>query len=128
MNWNFDIENAMTIKLDYNLPDAPAFESNVRRAPRRESRLNEIDKVLAIKNALRYIHPDHHVQMAREFALELEEHGRIYGSRFRPAGKIWGKPISQYKGNCIEGKAMQVMIDDKPAKFDRRVISPSVSG
>ena len=79
------INDAMTIKLDYELPEYPAFEAGIRRAPRRESHLTEADKALAIKNALRYIHPDHHEQMAKEFAQELEEHGRIYGYRFRPA-------------------------------------------
>ncbi|MCP4623281.1 MAG: urocanate hydratase, partial [bacterium] len=38
--------------------------------------------------------------------------GRIYGYRFRPKGKIKGRPIDAYKGNCIEGKAFQVMIDN----------------
>ena len=46
--------------------------------------------------------------MAKEFAQELEERGRIYGYRFRPPGKLWGKPIYEYKGNCIEGRALQV--------------------
>ena len=105
-------EEAMIIKLDYELPEYPAFEEGIRRAPRRESHLSKSDKALAIKNALRYIHPDHHQQMAKEFAQELEEHGRIYGYRFRPAGKLHGKPIDEYKGNCIEGKAFQVMIDN----------------
>jgi urocanate hydratase len=108
-----DIANeAMTIKLDYELPEYPKMESCYRRAPRRESHLTQADKLLAIKNALRYIHPDHHAQMAKEFAQELEEHGRIYGYRFRPEGKIYGKPISEYKGKCIEGRAIQVMIDN----------------
>ena len=62
------INDAMTIKLDYELPEYPAFEAGIRRAPRRESHLTEADKALAIKNALRYIHPDHHEQMAKEFA------------------------------------------------------------
>ena len=106
------INDAMTIKLDYELPEYPAFEAGIRRAPRRESHLTEADKALAIKNALRYIHPDHHEQMAKEFAQELEEHGRIYGYRFRPAGKLYGKPIEEYKGNCTEAKAFQVMIDN----------------
>lgn len=109
---NFDVDQAMTVKLDYDLPDYPAFEEGVRRAPRRESHLSESDKALAIRNALRYIHPDHHAQMAKEFAQELEEHGRIYGYRFRPMGKLTGKPIDQYKGNCTEAKAFQVMIDN----------------
>ena len=105
-------EEAMMIKLDYELPEYPTFVEGIRRAPHRESHLIQADKELAIKNALRYIHPDHHKQMAKEFAQELEEHGRIYGYRFRPQGEIHGKPIDQYKGNCIEGKAFQVMIDN----------------
>ena len=105
-------EEAMMIKLDYELPEYPTFVEGIRRAPHRESHLTQADKELAIKNALRYIHPDHHKQMAKEFAQELEEHGRIYGYRFRPQGEIHGKPIDQYKGNCIEGRAIQVMIDN----------------
>ena len=107
-----NLEEAMTVKLDYDLPAYPRFEAGCRRAPHRESHLSQADKVLAVKNALRYIHPDHHEQMAREFARELEEHGRIYGYRFRPAGKLYGKPIEEYKGRCIEAKAFQVMIDN----------------
>ena len=112
MNYNIDVNEAMTIKLDYALPEYPDFAEGVRRAPKREAKLSRADKELAVKNALRYIHPDHHQQMAKEFAEELETHGRIYGYRFRPAGKLWGRPIDEYKGNCIEGKAMQVMIDN----------------
>ena len=94
------------------LLEYPAFVEGIRRAPRRESHMTEADKALAIQNALRYIHPDHHEQMAKEFARELETRGRIYGYRFRPAGKLYGKPIDEYKGNCIEGRAIQVMIDN----------------
>jgi urocanate hydratase len=112
MNQNQLVEQAMTIKLDYELPAYPKFVEGVRRAPKRESHLSENDRVLAVKNALRYIHPDHHGQMAKEFAKELDERGRIYGYRFRPEGKLWGKPIDEYKGNCIEGRALQVMIEN----------------
>ena len=94
------------------LPEYPSFDPAYRRAPRRESELSESDRELAIMNALRYIPEEHHPQMAREFARELEEHGRIYGYRFRPEGRIWGKPIEEYKGNCVEAKAFQVMIDN----------------
>ncbi len=108
----FDVDKAMTVKLDYDLPEYPSFEEGIRRAPRREAHLTQADKELAIRNALRYIHPDHHAQMAKEFALELEEHGRVYGYRFRPQGRMHGKPIDEYKGNCTEGKAFQVMIEN----------------
>ena len=104
--------DAMTIQLDYELPAYPAFVEGCRRAPRREAHLSASDKALAIKNALRYIHPDHHEEMAKEFAQELEEHGRIYGYRFRPEGRLSGKPIDSYKGSCVEAKAFQVMIDN----------------
>ena len=109
---NQAIEQAMIIRLDYALPKYPAFVPGCRRAPRRESHLTEADKALAIRNALRYIHPDHHAQMAKEFAQELDEHGRIYGYRFRPEGRLFGRPIDEYRGNCIEAKAFQVMIDN----------------
>lgn len=112
MEMNQRVDEAMTIKLDYALPEYPTFEPGIRRAPKREAHLSEHDKELAIRNALRYIHPDHHAQMAKEFAQELETRGRIYGYRFRPQGALHGKPIDEYKGNCIEGKALQVMIDN----------------
>ncbi len=104
--------NAQVFQLDSSLPEYPAFLPGIRRAPRRESALSQSDRETAIANALRYIPKEHHRQMAEEFARELEEHGRIYGYRFRPAGALKGKPIDEYKGNCTEGKAMQVMIDN----------------
>ena len=106
------ITDAMTIRLDDELPAYPAFVPGCRRAPRRESALSQADKELAVMNALRYIPPQHHEQMAEEFARELEEHGRIYGYRFRPEGRIYGKPIDAYKGNCVEARAFQVMVDN----------------
>ena len=108
----FDPRDAMTIMLDDVLPEYPSFDPAYRRAPRREANLSQADKELAIRNALRYIPQQHHAQMALEFAKELEETGRIYGYRFRPEGKLIGKPIDEYKGNCVEAKAFQVMIDN----------------
>ncbi len=43
---------------------------------------------------------------------ELRTRGRVYAYRYRPAGRIYGRPIDEYKGKCIEGKAFQVMIDN----------------
>ena len=43
---------------------------------------------------------------------ELRTRGRIYGYRYRPQGDLKAKPIDAYKGNCIEGKSFQVMIDN----------------
>ncbi len=98
--------------LDGPLPPDPLFEAGIRRAPRREARLTRQEKTTALKNALRYIPPAHHDKMAPEFLKELEDHGKIYGFRYRPPGRLYGKPIDQYKGKCVEGKAFQVMIDN----------------
>ncbi len=94
------------------LPPDPVFLPGIRRAPRREGHLSQKEKAMALKNALRYIPERFHEQMAKEFLIELEEHGKIYGYRFRPEGRIYGKPIDAYKGQCVEGKAFQVMIDN----------------
>jgi urocanate hydratase len=50
--------------------------------------------------------------LAPEFLDELMNRGRIYGYRFRPVGAIKGRPINEYRGSCIEGKAFQVMVDN----------------
>ncbi len=109
---NFDISKAMTVKLDAVLPEYPKFKDGIRRAPKRELTLNEREIELALRNALRYVPEELHEQLAPEFYEELMTHGRIYGYRFRPEGRIYGRPIDEYKGNCIEGKAFQVMIDN----------------
>lgn len=109
---NFDISNAMKIKLDNYLPTMPKFEIGIRRAPNRGFRLTQAQTEVALKNALRYIPEELHETLAPEFLEELMTRGRIYGYRFRPEGRIYGKPIDEYKGNCIEGKAFQVMIDN----------------
>lgn len=98
--------------INETLPEYPDFEPGIRRAPRREAKLSEADRELAVRNALRYIPSRHHDVMAIEFVQELEEHGRIYGYRFRPKGPIKGRPIDSYQGQCIEGRALQVMIDN----------------
>ena len=109
---NIDIAEAMTIKLDDVLPEMPSFEEGIRRAPDRGFRLSQSQTEIALKNALRYIPEKYHQQLIPEFLEELTTRGRIYGYRFRPEGNLYGKPIDEYKGNCIEGKAFQVMIDN----------------
>jgi len=109
---NLDISKAMTIKLDDELPEMPTFVEGIRRAPDRGFTLTPEQAEIALKNALRYIPEKYHEKLAPEFMEELVTRGRIYGYRFRPQGRIYGKPIDEYKGNCIEGKAFQVMIDN----------------
>ena len=109
---NAKIANAMTIKLPAELPEYPEFCEGVRRAPDRGFRLSKEKTKLALKNALRYVPEELHEALAPEFMDELKKYGRIYAYRYRPEGRIYGKSIDEYKGNCVEGKAFQVMIDN----------------
>ena len=112
---NADISNAMKIHLEkifHDLPEMPVFVPGVRRASKRSFTLTRTETALALKNALRYIPEKWHEKLAPEFLDELLTMGRIYGYRFRPPEKIAGRPIDEYPGNCIEGKAFQVMIDN----------------
>ena len=102
----------MTITLPNHLPEYPTFVEGIRRAPDRGDRLTPAQTATALKNALRYIPEELHEQLAPEFMDELLTRGKIYGYRFRPQGDLKAKPIDEYKGNCIEGKAFQVMIDN----------------
>ena len=107
-----DISKAMKIKLPEELPSYPKFSEGIRRAPSRGSNLNPNQIKLALKNALRYIHPSLHEKIAPEFMEELVLGGRIYGYRYRPEENIKAKPVEDYKGNILEAKALQVMIDN----------------
>lgn len=100
------------IMLDNVLPEYPKFDESKRRAPDRGYRLTKEQTKQALKNALRYVPQELHEALAPEFLEELKTRGRIYAYRYRPEGRIYGKPIDEYKGNCIEGKAFQVMIDN----------------
>ena len=109
---NAEIGKAMVIKLNPVLPEYPTFKEGVRRAPKRELTLNKREIKLAVANALRYVPEELHEQLAPEFLDELLTRGRIYGYRFMPKERIYGRPIDEYKGKCVEGKAFQVMIDN----------------
>ena len=112
MKNNAEISEAMTIKLDNKLPEIPKFVAGIRRAPDRGFRLEQKQTEIALKNALRYIPEKLHEKLAPEFLSELLTRGRIYGYRYRPEGHIKAKPIDEYRGNCIAGKAFQVQIDN----------------
>lgn len=102
----------MEITLDNTLPEYPAFVEGIRRAPDRGYTLTPEKTKTALRNALRYIPRELHAKLAPEFLEELKTRGRIYGYRFRPEGDLKAKPVDQYKGKCLAGKAFQVMIDN----------------
>ena len=54
------------------LPQPKPYDTTVSHAPKRKEILSAEEKVLAIKNALRYFPQEHHAELADEFAEELK--------------------------------------------------------
>lgn len=107
------MQTTVSIKDIFNeLPSKKPFLDGIRRAPKRTYDLTEEETTLALKNALRYIPEAWHETLAPEFLEELLTRGKIYGYRFRPMGRIYGRPVESYIGQTLEGKAFQVMIDN----------------
>lgn len=109
---NKTASEAMKVKLDNKLPEYPTFKEDIRRAPDRGFRLTPSQTKLALRNALRYVPEELHEKLAPEFLEELKTRGRIYAYRYRPEGRIYGKPIEEYEGKCLAGKAFQLMMDN----------------
>lgn len=104
-------ETPKRFQIPEQLPELKQFQPGIRRAPNRGLTLNKKETGIALTNALRYIPPALHATLAPEFLQELKTMGRIYGYRYRPAGRITGKPVDEYQGS-LPGRALQVMIDN----------------
>jgi len=78
------------------LPAPKPYDPTINHAPKRKEILTEEERVLAIRNALRYFPAKHHEVLAREFAEELHKYGRIYMYRFRPDYEMYARPIEEY--------------------------------
>jgi len=88
-----------------------SLDPDVPHAPPRHPHLSKDDKILAIKNALRYFPNDHHSELAPEFLNELETYGHIYMYRFRPTNyEMKAYPIECYPAKSIQAAAIQMMI------------------
>lgn len=94
------------------LPEAPSFNPNVSRAPKRKDILSDTDKKLAVRNALRYFPKEWHAQLASEFLLELKDFGRIYMYRFMPNASIHARGIDEYPGQSLQAKSIMLMIQN----------------
>ena len=69
-------------------------------------------KELALKNALRYFPADQHAELAKDFAYELKEYGRIYMLRYRPQYEMKARNINDYPGKSLQAKAIMLMIQN----------------
>ena len=94
------------------LPELKPYDPTINHAPKRKEILNSEEKVLAIRNALRYFPAEHHEALAAEFAQELKEYGRIYMYRFRPDYEMYARPIDEYPAKSRQAAAIMAMIQN----------------
>ncbi|MBR0286793.1 MAG: urocanate hydratase, partial [Bacteroidales bacterium] len=94
------------------LPEAKPYDTEINHAPKRKDILSPEQKVLALKNALRYFPKELHEALAPEFAAELKEYGRIYMYRYRPSYKMYARPIDEYPARSKQAAAIMAMIQN----------------
>ncbi len=94
------------------LPEVKPYDPAINHAPKRKDILTDEEKVLALKNALRYFAPKHHAVLAPEFAEELRKYGRIYMYRFRPSYEMYARPINEYPAKSRQAAAIMAMIQN----------------
>ncbi len=108
------------------LPEMPPYDPEVNHAPKRKDILTPEQKKLALRNALRYFPQHLHPQLAREFADELRDYGRIYMYRYRPSYDIYARPIDEYPHRSRQAAAIMLMIqnnlDPKVAQHPHELI------
>jgi urocanate hydratase len=111
MNLN-EFQNDITTGIPAILPSKKEYELAINHAPKRKEILSEEERILALKNALRYFPKEQHAELAEEFSEELEQRGRIYMYRFRPDYKMYARPIDEYPGKSMQAKAIMLMIQN----------------
>lgn len=94
------------------LPEPKPYDTSINHAPRRKDILTKEQKVLALKNALRYFPAKFHEALAPEFAEELRLYGRIYMYRYRPEYEMFARPIDEYPCKCRQAAAIMGMIQN----------------
>jgi len=94
------------------LPIKKQYDHSINHAPKRKEILNAEEKILALKNALRYFDAKHHASLLPEFKEELEKYGRIYMFRLKPEYKIYARPVDEYPGKCLQARSIMLMIQN----------------
>lgn len=94
------------------LPEPKPYDKTINHAPKRKDILTAEEKMLALKNALRYFPAKFHAELAPEFAKELKDYGRIYMYRFRPSYDMYARPIDEYPCRSRQAAAIMAMIQN----------------
>ncbi len=107
-----DFKKSICIGLPNELPPPRKRSGELSHAPKRKDLLTKNEKILAIKNALRYFPIKQHDILGREFKEELNSFGRIYMYRFIPNYRMFARPIKEYPGKSIQAKSIMLMIQN----------------
>jgi len=107
-----DFQKSILAGIPAELPAKREYDAGVSHAPLRKEILDEREKKLALKNALRYFSQEHHAVLVAEFAEELEKYGRIYMYRFRPTYEMKARPIDEYPAKSKQAAAIMLMIQN----------------
>ncbi len=94
------------------IPDAQPYDTTVNHAPKRKDILTKEQKRLALKNALRYFPKEQHEFLAKEFARELHDYGRIYMYRYRPTYEMHARNINDFPHKSEQAAAIMLMISN----------------
>jgi urocanate hydratase len=94
------------------LPQPKPYDPEINHAPKRKDILTPEQKLLALRNALRYFPKHLHKQLAPEFADELHRYGRIYMYRYRPDYEMYARPIDEYPARSRQAAAIMLMIQN----------------
>jgi len=85
-------------------------DQEVSHAPARPQVLNERERRLALKNALRYVPQAEHAALAPQLLRELKRDGRIYMRHLMPAEPLKALPIGSYRARSQQAAAIMLMI------------------
>ena len=113
-----EFKKAVAEGIPSGLPEPGTLDPGLNHAPRRKAILSPVEKKLALRNALRYVPAEHHRQLAREFAAELERYGRIYMYRYKPAYPISARKLEDYPFRSVQAGAIMLMLSNN---LDRAV-------
>lgn len=94
------------------LPKPKAYDPEINHAPKRKDILSTEEKKLAVENALRYFPAKHHATLAKEFAQELKDYGRIYMYRFRPDYEIKSKHLEEFPHKSKQAAGIMLMLSN----------------
>jgi urocanate hydratase len=129
-----DFKKSISEGITGTLPEIKFRNNSYAHAPKRQISgvLSFEEKVLAVKNALRYFPEEWHEILANEFFHELKEYGRIYMYRFMPDHDMHARPIHEYPAKCGQAAAIMLMIqnnlDPKVAKYPEELITYGGNG